>query len=86
MGGTRGNRGGRPPSAIRARCRDAFDKRIATAMRIADDPKATRSDRLKAIDLLGKYGLATQVEVSGTLTLEQHLAQLHERRREAARG
>ena len=32
---------------------------------IADDPKANAGDRIRALDLLGKYGLGTQQQHSG---------------------
>ncbi len=32
---------------------------------IADDAKASASDRIRALDLLGKYGLGTQQQHSG---------------------
>lgn len=77
-GGTIGP--GRPPSAIRAALRLAFDERITVLSAIADGQpvvkvklgddtteswvSATPADRLKALDLMAKYGLGTQVEES----------------------
>lgn len=58
---------GRPASAIRTRLRGSFDERIAILEAIADDPDASKSDRIKAIDMLGKYGLGAAQE----LTTEQ---------------
>lgn len=46
---------GRPPSAIRATARQLFDQRIPTLASIADKGKRD-SDRIAAIDKLGKYG------------------------------
>ena len=61
------NRGGtgRPPSLIRQRLRGSFDDRIRVLEEIADDPTVSASDRMRAIDLLAKYGLGTQAEVTG---------------------
>ncbi len=63
-GGVPGHRGGtgRPPSAIRERCRGGFDRRIRVLEEIADDPLMPTRDRIRAIDLLGKYGLGTHQE------------------------
>ncbi len=63
-GGVPGHRGGsgRPPSAIRERCRGGFDRRIKVLEEIADDPTIPTRDRIRAIDLLGKYGLGTHPE------------------------
>jgi hypothetical protein len=57
---------GRPPSAIRALAREDFADLVPELRRIAKSPKATTSDRLKAIDLLGKYGLGTTVTETDT--------------------
>ena len=56
---------GRPPSVIRERCRGSFEDRIVVLEEIADNPKASASDRIRALDLLGKYGLGTQQQHSG---------------------
>lgn len=56
---------GRPPSAIREKMRMALDERIKIAEAIADDPEASKADRLRALDLLAKYGLGTKSEVTG---------------------
>jgi hypothetical protein len=60
-GGTPGNRGGtgRPPSIIRERLRGSFEQRVKILESIADDDEAPPSDRMKAIDILAKYGLGT---------------------------
>ncbi len=47
---------GRPPSAVRAACRDAFARRIPILEAIADDATSAPGDRLRALDLLGRYG------------------------------
>ena len=56
---------GRPPSEIRKRLRGSFEERIRILEEIADDPDASKVDRIKAIDMLAKYGLGTKQEVSG---------------------
>ena len=56
---------GRPPSVIRERCRGSFEDRIAVLEEIADDAKTSAGDRIRALDLLGKYGLGTQQQISG---------------------
>lgn len=63
-GGKKG-RSGRPPSVIRERCRGSFEKRIKVLEEIADDPETSPADRIRAIDLLARYGLGTQQQVSG---------------------
>jgi hypothetical protein len=65
-GGVPGNRGGqlggRPRSEVRAALRAAFDARLPRLQAIADD--ADVGDALKALDLMGKYGLGTVKEIS----------------------
>ena len=65
-GGQPGNRGGlgRPPSALRERLRGSLEERVAVLEEIADDPDALDRDRIKAVDVLGKYGLGTVREVT----------------------
>ena len=57
-GGTPGHKGGtgRPPSKIREAARLAFSERIEVLTAIADDEEAKAVDRIRAIDLLGKFG------------------------------
>jgi hypothetical protein len=55
---------GRPPSAIRALMRESFAVRIPLAEAIADNPRISPADRLRALDLLGRYGLGTTRELS----------------------
>ena len=55
---------GRPPSAIAAACRRSFEERIHIAETIADDPASTAMERLKALDLLAKYGGLARIEVA----------------------
>jgi hypothetical protein len=61
--GNPGNRGGtgRPPSEIRQRLRGAFEDRIPILEDIADSATASASDRMKAVDLMAKYGLGKEV-------------------------
>jgi hypothetical protein len=56
---------GRPPSAIREQLRGSLVERIKILEAIADDPDSSASDRIKAIDMLAKYGLGTRQEVTG---------------------
>lgn len=58
-GGVRGNSGGpgRPPSELRARLRGSFEDRFAVLEAIADDAAADPSDRIRAIEVMAKYGI-----------------------------
>lgn len=51
--------GGRPPSSLRKRLRESGDDRIRVLEEVADgiDEDAKPSDRIKAVDILLKYGL-----------------------------
>ena len=51
---------GRPPSEVRAACRESFYARIPLLERIADG-NGTDEQRISAIDKLGKYGLSGAV-------------------------
>ena len=62
--GTNAGGTGRPPSAIRERLRGSFEERIAILEEIADGAQQAAADRMKAIDLLGKYGLGTTKELT----------------------
>lgn len=53
---------GRPPDQIRLACRLAFDERIATLSKFADDAKLDAATRMKAIETLAKYGLGTMTD------------------------
>ena len=65
-GGVPGNKGGsQPPSKIREAMRRSFAERIPLLEAIADDPEERTFDRLRAIEILGKYALPTLREVSG---------------------
>jgi hypothetical protein len=46
--------------------RESLEKRIPILEAIADDPDADDSDRIKAVDLLGKYGLGTTTTETDT--------------------
>jgi hypothetical protein len=60
--------------------RESLDARLHVACRIADDPEASNTDRLRALDFLARYGLGTQTENENKsdgrpLTIEvRHLA------------
>jgi hypothetical protein len=66
VGGKIGNKGGgRPPCAIKAACRESFQKGVQTAAKIAMGQKAsagaeppTNADIIRALNILGKYGFA----------------------------
>ncbi len=63
--GNPGNVGGtgRPASLVRLRCRGSFDQRIPVLESIADDRAASASDRIAAVDKLGKYGLDARTQM-----------------------
>lgn len=65
-GGKVGNPGGtgRPPSEIRKRLRGSFEERIKILEEIADAKEQSSTDRLRAVDLLAKYGLGTTKELT----------------------
>jgi len=65
-GGPNGGAGGRPPSEIREKLRGGAYKRIKELERIADSADS-EADRLRAIDLMLKYGVGTMT--TGTLDL-----------------
>ena len=54
---------GRPASEVRKAARMAFDERIPTLAHIADTAEKT-SDRIRAIEVLGKIGVGTLREMS----------------------
>lgn len=60
------NRGGpgRPPSAIRAACREDFDNLRPLLGKIAKRKSSKNADRIRAIDVLGKYGMDATVRVA----------------------
>lgn len=57
---------GRPPSEIRAILRQSFYDRIPMLQRIADNEELSPSDRMKAADMLAKYGLGSTVTATDT--------------------
>lgn len=56
--------GGRPRSVLRQRLRGSFEERIPVLEGIADDPTADCQDRIRAVDVLAKYGVGTVRELS----------------------
>lgn len=64
--GNPGNSGGtgRPPSLLRQQLRGAFAERVAVLTGITDDQEAPNGDRIRAMDVLGKYGIGTIREIS----------------------
>lgn len=62
-GGTNRGGPGRPPSAIRAACREKFDKLIPKLNSIARAKKSKDADKVRAIDVLGKYGMGQAVSI-----------------------
>jgi hypothetical protein len=50
---------GRPPSAVRAVLRESFADRVPLLERIADDDTAPMAERLRALEVLARYGLGT---------------------------
>jgi type I restriction enzyme M protein len=64
--GVPGNAGGSgaPSSALRARLRGSLAQRVAILEEIADDPTALKSDRIKAVDVLARYGLGAATELT----------------------
>ena len=65
-GGVKGHKGagGRPPSKIRERCRDSFEDRLPFLEGIVDDGEERTSDRLKAHELLGRFGGVTEISLT----------------------
>lgn len=71
---------GRPPSVVRKRCRGSFLERVVILEMIADTDDVLVRDRIRAIDVLGKYGLMTgraDVEEVRTM-LSQTIAKIEE--------
>lgn len=62
VGGNPGNRGGgRTPSAIRADARGRFDELLPVLTKIAKRKNTANRDRIRAADVLGKYGMDKSV-------------------------
>jgi hypothetical protein len=55
---------GRPPSALRARLRGSLEARVSVLEEIADSPEADPADRIRAVDILAKYGLGAASDVT----------------------
>jgi hypothetical protein len=68
--GNPGNKGGtgRPPAVIRQRCAETFDRFLVKAEAILKSKTASHGDKLKALDLLGKYGGLQKIENETTVT------------------
>lgn len=65
-GGPNAGGTGRPPSEIRKKLRGSFEDRVKVLEAIADDTKASPADRMRALDLMGKYGLGTTMTETDT--------------------
>ncbi len=65
-GGNPGNKGGtgRPPSKVRKLCREAFEVGIPMITAIRDDEDQRTSDRLKAHELLGRFGGVAELSLT----------------------
>jgi hypothetical protein len=48
---------GRPPSQVKAAARESFAVRIPVLEKIADSAKAKHTDRIRAVEVLGRMGL-----------------------------
>lgn len=55
---------GRPPDAVRRACREAFADRVPMLADLADN--GTPEVRLRALDMLGRYGLGTSFTFDGS--------------------
>jgi len=51
---------GRPRSVIKAAVREGLAEQISVLTEIVDDELSRESDRIRAIDLMAKYGLCTK--------------------------
>ena len=82
-GGTPGNKGGtgRPPSKVRKLCRDAFEAGIPMITAIRDDEDERTSDRLKAHELLGRFGGVAELSLTVEEQPEEVLTPDQERKR-----
>lgn len=63
--GNPGNRGGRgrAPAEIRATCREKFDTLLPKLERIAKARKSKDADKVRAIDVLGRYGMDRSISI-----------------------
>lgn len=74
--GNPGNKGGgRPPSELRRRLREAGADRLSVLEEIADGGEK-ESDRLKAVDMMLRYGLGKQVPRDAVLAFLKDAADL----------
>lgn len=65
MHGNPGNKGGgAPPSKVRAALRRDFVRRRHVLRDIADDPEAKPGERVKALDVMARYGLGTESQMT----------------------
>lgn len=66
VGGNPGNRGGtgRPPSVVRAAARARFDELLPMLSEIAKKKGTLARDRIRAADVLGKYGMDQSVSIA----------------------
>lgn len=55
---------GRPPSEVRMVLRESFACRVGLIEAIADNPALSPSERLRALDLMARYGLGATREAS----------------------
>jgi hypothetical protein len=62
--GNPGNKGGsgRPPAEIRQRCADGFYRHISKAEQILNAKDASNADKIRALDVLGKYAGLQKIE------------------------
>ena len=66
-----GQNAGRPTSELRARLRGSFSDRLPVLEEIADDPNAVPRDRIRAVDILGKYSMGQSSAVDTELVREK---------------
>jgi hypothetical protein len=78
-GGT--NRGGygQPPSEVRKLAREKFAKLVPKLDRLARAKGTSDRDKIRAIDVLGKYGMSTAIAVEDVKTaLREQTAEIRE--------
>ena len=82
-GGVKGHKGagGRPPSKVRERCRDSFEDRLPFLEGIVDDEEERTSDRIKAHELLGRFGGVAEISITLDEQSEEVLTPDQSRRR-----
>ncbi len=72
-GGTNKGGPGRPPSKVRQRCRDSFEDRLPFLEGVVDDDEERMSERLKAHEMLGRFGGVDKVALTVDEQPEQEL-------------